>query len=144
MWVKTDVAGIGRKIGSVLGWPMNYGNSIAHKSREIGQFAYPQPAGQAPDVLICGDDVKRGSALLDKSGKVVATVTVKLTPEKQCGDFRISSSADLDAILKNSVTLRTPEGGHYKLIGLHRCPALHLMDPASPHLEFEFEPVASV
>jgi hypothetical protein len=84
-------------------------------------------------------DFESRSLIMDKSGQHLANVTVRFSPKSHYGSFRLPPSADVDQILAKAAYLQTSDGKQHPMSNLRRCPAVHLVDPHRPQLEFDYE-----
>jgi hypothetical protein len=86
-------------------------------------------------------DFESQSVLQDTGGQHLASVTVRFSPKSHYGSFRLPPSADVDQILAKVASLQTSDDRHLRVSNLRRCPAVHLVEPHRPHLEFDYEPL---
>jgi hypothetical protein len=84
-------------------------------------------------------DYESPAILLDKDGLHLASVTAKISPKQNCGDFRLASSADVHQILTKATSLQMKGSKQLQLIRLQRCTAFHLENPEQAHLEFDYK-----
>jgi hypothetical protein len=84
-------------------------------------------------------DFESQAVLVDTGGEHLARVKVRFSPKSRYGSFRLPPSADVDQILAKATSLQTSDGKQLRVSNLRRCPAVHLVDPHRPHLEFDYE-----
>jgi hypothetical protein len=78
------------------------------------------------------------SSLMDADGQILVSVKAQFSPKDHYGSLRLPVSADPDQILSKAASLKTSDGRQFRLSKLRRCPAVHLIDPHMPHLEFDY------
>jgi hypothetical protein len=104
-----------------------------------GQAAKDQATMNAQDEA--NQDYESQATLRDKDGQPLASVRVSFSPKLRCGGFRLLSSAEVHPILTTATSLQTSDGKRFRIFGLRHCPAVHLVDPGQPHIEFDYEPL---
>ena len=87
------------------------------------------------------EDYESQATLRDKDNQPLASVRASFSPKLHCGGFRLPSLAEVHPILTTAANLQTSDGKRFRIFGLRQCPAVHLVDPGQPHIEFDYEPL---